>query len=137
MCFNFGTRIGSKKWGLEWERHQRPLGTQFVLGIHEETVLAQFGDKFQLYSRFIDSILGIWLVDPDPDEDQRQWTAFVALMKDYYRLKWIFEEHSKKVNYMDMTIAIREDQIITSIYEKAMNLYLYTPPPIPPTHREC
>ena len=97
-------------------------------------MLAQFGDKFQLYSRFIDSILGIWLVDPDPDEDQRQWTAFVALMKDYYRLKWIFEEHSKKVNYMDMTIVIREDQIITSIYEKAMNLYLYTPPPFhPPT----
>ena len=29
---------------------------------------------------------------------------------------------------MDMTIAIREDWIITSLYEKAMNLYLYIPP---------
>ena len=29
---------------------------------------------------------------------------------------------------MDMTIATREDRIITSLYEKAMNLYLYIPP---------
>ena len=29
---------------------------------------------------------------------------------------------------MDMTISIREDQIVTSLYEKSMNLYLYTPP---------
>ena len=28
---------------------------------------------------------------------------------------------------MDMTIAIREDRIITSLYEKYMNLYLYIP----------
>ena len=28
---------------------------------------------------------------------------------------------------MDMTIATRKDRIITSLYEKAMNLYLYTP----------
>ena len=34
----------------------------------------------------------------------------------------------KEVNYMDMTITIREDRIITSLYEKAMNLYLYTTP---------
>ena len=27
-----------------------------------------------------------------------------------------------------MTILIREDQIVTSLYEKSMNLYLYIPP---------
>ena len=39
-------------------------------------------------------------------------------MQDYYGLEWIFEEKSKKVNYMDMTIAIRKDRIITYVYEK-------------------
>ena len=29
---------------------------------------------------------------------------------------------------MDMTIAIRKDRIITSLYEKSMNLYLYITP---------
>ena len=35
---------------------------------------------------------------------------------------------SDNVNYMDMTIAIRGDWIVTLLYEKAMNLYLYIPP---------
>ena len=49
-------------------------------------------------------------------------------MQDYYGLEWIFEERSKKVNYMDMTISIHEGWIVTSLYEKATNLYLYIPP---------
>ena len=48
-------------------------------------------------------------------------------MQDYYGLEWIFEEYSDTVDYMDMTISIREDWIITSLYEKATNLYLHTP----------
>ena len=52
----------------------------------------------------------------------------VALIQDHYGLEWIFEEISKKVNYMYMTISIREDRIVTSLYEKSMNLYLYIPP---------
>ena len=49
-------------------------------------------------------------------------------MQDYYGLEWIFDEISKKVNYMDMIISIRKDRIVTSLYEKSMNLYLYIPP---------
>ena len=68
------------------------------------------------------------MVDPDPAEDHRQWTAFVSLIKDYYGLDWIFEERMDNVNFMDMTITIRGIQIVTSLYEKAMNLYLYILP---------
>ena len=91
-------------------------------GIHEETVLARFGQNLQLYCRFIDHVLGNWLVDPNPVEDHQQWTSFVELINGYYRIEWIFEEISKKINYMDMTIAICKDRIITSFYEKYMNL---------------
>ena len=105
-----------------------PWATIFF-SIHEETVITQFRDKLQLYRRFVGNVLGIWMVDPDPAKDHLKWTSFVALMKDYYGVEWIFEERSKKVNYMDMMIAIREDRIITSLYEKNMNLHLYIPPP--------
>ena len=91
-------------------------------------MLKQFGDKLQLYRCSINNVLGIFLVDPDLAEDHQQWTSFVALMQDYYGLEWIFEERPKEVNYMDTTIEIHEDWIITSLYEKAMNLYLYIPP---------
>ena len=49
-------------------------------------------------------------------------------MKNYYGLEWILEESSDNVNYMDMTIAIRGDRIVTSLYEKEMNLYFYILP---------
>ena len=49
-------------------------------------------------------------------------------MQDYYGLEWIFEERSKTVNFLDMTISIREDWIITLLYEKSMILYLYILP---------
>ena len=49
-------------------------------------------------------------------------------MTNYYRLEWIFEECSKTVKFMDIMISICEDWIVTSLYEKLMNLYLYIPP---------
>ena len=91
-------------------------------------MLARFVHKLQLYRRFIDNVLCIWLVGPNPVEDCQQWTSFVELMQDYYGLEWILEERSKKVLYMDMTILIHKDRIITSLYEKTMNLYLYILP---------
>ena len=95
-------------------------------------MLARFGHKLQLYCRFIDDVLGIWLVDPETFQDRPQWTSFVELIQDYYRLEWMFEERSKKVKYMDMTITICKDRMILSLYEKSMNLYLYIPPPFRP-----
>ena len=94
-----------------------PWATIFF-GIHKEIVLARFGNKLQLYRSFINNVLGIWMVDPEPVEDRQQWTSFIELMQDYYGLEWIFKERSKKVNYTDMTISIRKDRNITSLYEK-------------------
>ena len=45
-----------------------PWATIFF-GIHEGTVFDQFRDILQLYRRFIDDVLGIWLVDPNPSKD--------------------------------------------------------------------
>ena len=104
-----------------------PWATIFF-GIHEEAVLAQFGNRLQLYRRFINNVLGICLVSPNPAENHIKWTAFVSLMQDYYGLEWIFEEHSDNVNYMEMTITIRGDRIVTLLYEKLMNVYLHILP---------
>ena len=90
-------------------------------------MLVRFGARLQLYRCFIDDVLCTWPVDTKPAENIRQWTSFVDLMQEYYGLEWMFEERSKKVNYMDMTISIQKGRIVTSPYEKAMNLYLYIP----------
>ena len=101
-------QIGETYWlqnvGTAMGAPPAPPWAKIFFGIHEETVLAQFGDKLQLYFRFIYNVLGIWLANPNPDEDCQQWMLFVALMQDYCVLECIFEERFKKVNYMDMTI---------------------------------
>ena len=129
--FQFGDTSWLQKVGTAMGAPPEPPWTTIFFGIHEETVLAIFSTRLQLYRRFIDNVLCILLVDPDPAKDSQQWTSFVALMQDYYGLEWIFEEISKKVNYMDMTISIHKGRIVTSLYEKAMNLYLYIPPQWP------
>ena len=135
--FQFGDTYWIQKVGTAMGAPPAPPCAAIFLGIHKDTVLAQFRDKIQLYCSFIDDVLCICVVNPDPAEYHRQCTSLVALMQDYYGLEWICEERSDKVNYTEMTIAIREDWIITSLYEKSMNIYLYTPPPIHPTPREC
>ena len=102
--FQFGDTYWPQNVETKMGAPPAPPWATIFFGIHEETVLAQLGDKLQLYRRFIDDVLGIWLVDPNQVEDYQQWMSFVALMQDYYGLKWILEERSKKVNYMDMTI---------------------------------
>ena len=49
-------------------------------------------------------------------------------MQYYYGLEWVFKERSDTVDYIDMRISIRKDWIVTLLYLKVMNLYLYTPP---------
>ena len=120
--FQFGYTFWLQKVGTAMGAPPAPPWDTIFFGIHEETVLAGFGPRLQLYRRFIGDVLGIWLVDTNPVEDSLQWTMFVALMQYYYGLEWIFVEISKKVNYMDMTISICEDRIVTSLYEKYMNL---------------
>ena len=95
-----------------------PPWATICFGIHEEAVIAQFRDMLQLYHRFIDNFLGIWLVDTNPAKYHQKWTVFKLLMQDYYGLEWIPKERSKTVNFMDMTISIRKDCIVTSLYEK-------------------
>ena len=118
----FGDTFWLQKVGIAMGAPPAPPWATIFFGIHEKKVLARFGHKLQLYRRFISNVLGIWLVDPDPVKYCRQWTSFVESMRDYYGLEWIFEERSKKVNYMEMTISIRKDRIITSLYEEYMTL---------------
>ena len=112
--FRFGDTYWLQKLVTAMVVPPTPPWATIFFEIHEETVLTRFGQKLQLYCRFIDDVLGIWLVDPGPVEDCRKWKLFIELMQYYYGLKWILEERSKKVNYMDMGISIHKDRIIMS-----------------------
>ena len=67
--FQFGDMFWLQKVGTAMGAPPAPPWATIFFGIHEETVFAIFGTRLQLYRRFIDDVLGIWLVDPDPAED--------------------------------------------------------------------
>ena len=82
----FGDTYWLQKVGTAMGAPTFPPWAKIFLGIHEEAVIAQFGESLQLYRQFIDDVLGIWMVDPNPAEDHIKWTAFKSLMQDYYGL---------------------------------------------------
>ena len=49
-------------------------------------------------------------------------------MNNFPGLTWEFEDPSDKVNFMNLTITIKNGHISTSLFEKPLNLHLYTPP---------
>ena len=49
-------------------------------------------------------------------------------MNAFPRLTWEFEDPSDKVNFMDLTITIKNGHVSTSLFEKPINQHLYIPP---------
>ena len=81
-----------------------------------------------LYKRFIDDVFGIWLPHPDPQKNERLWNEFTKTMNNYPGLTWEFNPPSDTVDFMDLTITIKNGKISTSLFEKPLNLHLYIPP---------
>ena len=64
--FQFGGTYWLQKVGTVMGAPPEPPWDAIFFGIHKESVLTQFGLMIQLYCSFINDVLGIWLVDPNP-----------------------------------------------------------------------
>jgi len=64
--------------------------------------------------------------------DQYQWIQmdliYTKFMNNYHDLEWIFSPLYYKVNFLDITIALQDQKIHTTLYKKPENVYLYIPP---------
>ena len=65
----FGDTYWLQKVGTEMGAPLAPPRDTIFFSIYKVTVIAQFGDRLKLYPCFINNVLGIWLVDPNPAED--------------------------------------------------------------------
>jgi hypothetical protein len=102
-----------------------PPYTTVTYGRHEEKMLPRWTIDLMLYVRFIDDMLGIWLVCEDPLINDQHWTDFTADMNGWNGLEWVCEKPTTVVNFMDLTIRIVDGKLVTTIFEKVQNLYLY------------
>jgi len=98
-----------------------------TFGHFENTViLPRFNSNLLYYKRYIDDIFGIWL--PSTNGTDETWRLFTTELNKWGRLKWKIEQPSLQTVFLDLNIQLKNQEIITSTYQKAMNLYLYIPP---------
>lgn len=105
-----------------------PAWATIFYALHEKDMVPRWSSNISLYKRFIDDVIGIWLTDPDPEKDRELWNAFCEDMDSWHDMKWDCNKPTTSVDFMDLTITIEKDRIVTTLYEKALNLYLYIPP---------
>ena len=99
---------------------------EIYYAIHEYGLLENCKNQLHYYRRYIDDGFGIWLRDNDPTTDEHKWRLFQRSSK-FQNLDWEFSQRATTANYLDLTVKIQGNQIVTSIYEKPMNLHLYLP----------
>ena len=79
------------------------------------------------YKRYIDDGFGIW--DWDGSEDcKTAWSNFDRDINNFGSLKWTVEALTKRVDFLDLTLTMRNGKMVSTLFEKKMNLYLYLPP---------
>jgi len=67
-------------------------------------------------------MFGIWI------GSDAEWVEFQNDTNNFGILTWDFEEPSLSVDFLDLTISIEANTIVTTTFQKALNLYQYIPP---------
>ena len=126
--FTFGDTTWRQLTGTAMGTPPAPPWATLYFALNEDRFLPQFGDNLLLYRRFIDDVLGIWLIG-DNDSNATQWARFQAEVNcPMFKLRWDFSPLSKTIDFMDLTLSIADGRIKTSLYKKPSNIHLYIPP---------
>ena len=126
--FTFGDTYWKQLTGAAMGQPPSPSYATTFFGIHEERIIPFYHPFVPVYFRFIDDVFGIWIKQNDPQIDEACWNDFKESMNSFHGLQWEFSERTNSVDFMDLTISIDNYRLITDLYEKSLNLYLYIPP---------
>jgi hypothetical protein len=123
----FGNTYWKQVDGTAMGTPPAPTYATIYCALHEDEAVRKFGE-LRLFKRYIDDIIGIWVPNPDENDDDR-WASYQAYMDTHKKIRWEFTERSHQAIFLDLLITIGNDhKISTKIYEKPLNLYLYLPP---------
>ena len=91
--------------------------------IKEKFLFNKYKDNIFFYKRYIDDVFGIWV----PNNPTLSFSDFADDMN-YNHLKWEVNPLSNTVVFLDLVLYIENNKIMTKMYEKILNLYLYISP---------
>ena len=93
--------------------------------VHEMGILIpKYTNNLLMFICFIDDMFGIWIDNSTPDA----WNNFKLDVNNFWILEWDIEEPSDSVDFLDLTISLKNRRITTKTYQKALNLYQYLTP---------
>jgi hypothetical protein len=97
----------------------------------ERIICSKFGHRLAYFKRFIDAILGVWLIydtySHDPTQDP-EWTSFQAELNTFGRLRWTVGALLNTAIFLDLNITLGTDGSFSfKTYKKELNLHLYIP----------
>jgi hypothetical protein len=128
--------FGSSYWlQLSGTAMRTPVACAYAMISYSQfensTILTEFASNLLYYKRYIDDMFGIWLPPntkkpPNTNKD-RAWTSFKDTLNNWGTLKWVVENPSLKTTFLDLNISIQNSRIITTTYQKDLNMYLYIP----------
>ena len=86
----------------------------------EKFLLEKYNENLFFYRQYIDDVFGIWV----PNNTALTFDVFSRDLK-FHKLEWETNKLSSSVIFLDMVLTIQDNRIITKLYEKILNLYLY------------
>lgn len=104
------------------------IATIFFAINGENDVIQDFSNNLLFLKRFIDDLFGIWRCHPDPATDAILFQQFIDQLNQCPGLTWIVSPLTNQVDFLDLTITLKDGRFTTTLYEKDLNLYLYIPP---------
>jgi len=124
----FGNMFIHQHKGIAMGMAPAPSIANLFVAIYEEAHITTFpSTSLHFLRRFIDDGFGVWLRDPNPQQDELNWENFQSIVNGM-GLKWEFSSRSFDVTFIDLNIHLREGRLHTSLYAKPMALHLYIPP---------
>lgn len=121
--FNWGDMFFLQLLGTAMGTSAACMWATIYFAVHEsECLIPKYNHCLLLFKRFIDDMFGIWI------GSDAEWVEFQNDTNNFGILTWDFEEPSLSVDFLDLTISIEANTIVTTTFQKALNLYQYIPP---------
>jgi hypothetical protein len=126
--FSFGDTFWRQISGTAMGCPPAPPWANTFYALYEALFVPIYQENLALYLRFINDVKGIWTFT-NPDSNDATWEAFKAAMNNpYFTIECIVSPPSQVVDFMDLTLSIQQENIITTLYKKPSNFHLYIPP---------
>ena len=103
-------------------------------GVFELFIIERFGNNLLLYRRLIDVVLDLCKKYGD-ERNAAELRSFQETMHECYGLEWTFLGPFLKLDFMELTITIKENRTTTTLFEKN-SIYTDTPHHIRLTQQE-